>query len=84
MKVNCSSAYLDLIANVPRRPRGQRRRLPEMSVVSTSGFTFKHSIVNLVIIVLSGQLVTIDYGLFYCYSIITCLKSTLRWSHPLV
>lgn len=54
MKVNCPAAYPDLIANLHRKPRGQHKIVPGMSVVSTSRFTFKQDIVSLVMIVLSA------------------------------
>lgn len=54
VKVSCPLAYLGLIAHLQRKPRGQHRMVPEMFVASASRFTFKHSIVNLMMIVLSA------------------------------
>lgn len=54
MKVICPAVYPDLIANLRRKPRGQHKIVPEMSMFSTFRFTFKHSVVNLLMIVLSA------------------------------
>lgn len=51
-KVSCLSAYRDLTANVHGTP-GTTQEAPGMFVVSTSRFSLKHSIVNLIMIALS-------------------------------
>lgn len=48
VKVSCPLAYLGFAANLQRKPRGGHR------MVSTFRFTFKHIIVNLMMIVLSA------------------------------
>uniref|UniRef100_A0A452R1H1 Phosphatidylinositol-3,4,5-trisphosphate dependent Rac exchange factor 2 n=1 Tax=Ursus americanus TaxID=9643 RepID=A0A452R1H1_URSAM len=68
MKVNCPAAYPDLIANLHRKPRGQHKIVPGMSVVSTSRFTFKQDIVSLKEHVsLTVDNVHLEYGVVYEY-----------------
>uniref|UniRef100_A0A452R1A9 Phosphatidylinositol-3,4,5-trisphosphate dependent Rac exchange factor 2 n=1 Tax=Ursus americanus TaxID=9643 RepID=A0A452R1A9_URSAM len=66
MKVNCPAAYPDLIANLHRKPRGQHKIVPGMSVVSTSRFTFKQDIVSLHVS-LTVDNVHLEYGVVYEY-----------------
>lgn len=57
-KVNALGAAV--MANALRRPWGWHAMMPELSVVSTARFIFKHSIVSLIMLLLCASLVIID------------------------